>query len=50
MRSKRQLANSEKKNPLTQKKSADPSDLLSSNMAAQLFSWPIRIYFPNIGK
>ena len=29
---------------------ADPSDLLSPNMAAQLSSWPIRIYFPNPGK
>ena len=35
------LANSAKK------MFADPSDLLSPNMAAQLFSWPIRIYFPN---
>ena len=29
--------------------SADPSDLLTSNMAAQLSSWPIRIYFPTPG-
>ena len=30
--------------------SADSSDLLGSNMAAQLSTWPIRIYFPNPGK
>ena len=30
--------------------SAYPSDLLSSNMAVQLSSWPIRIYFPNPGQ
>ena len=39
------LANSAKK--IT---SGKPSDLLSSNMAAQLFSEPIRIYSPNPGK
>ena len=39
------LANSAKK--ITP---ADPSDFLSSNMAAQLSSWSIIIYFPNPSK
>ena len=26
---------------------ADPNDVLSSNIVAQLSSWPIRMYFPN---
>ena len=34
--------------------SLDPSDLLTraayTNMAAQLSSWPIRVYFPNPGR